>query len=286
MKTSTRLKLGHLIFDFTLEQAEDQWGFERAYGAFLTQAEPQVHLAVHHTALPDLSNWELVFDSGGLWSLWRNGAQRALRMRSPMARPPIYQVAILDESFTRGEIYAAPLASGQYNFPFEHILAEVLAVQLLARGRGALLHACALQDGPHGRIFVGNSGAGKSTIAGMWASLPDVHMFTDDRVIIQKQGGEYVIHGTPWHGTAQYASPGSAPLQQIHILQQTPQNQARRLPPAQAAAQLMVRAFTTPWDSQGTAFTLDFLAELAGQVPCFELGFTPQPEVVEFVRCL
>lgn len=286
INTTLRLKLGNIVFGFTLDQAGDRQEFEQAYGAFLTEEPPLVTLEVHHAPLPDLSTWELVFDSTSLWSLWRKGAQRALRMRSPIARPPIYQVTILNETFTRGDIYAAPVEPGQRNFPFEYVLAEVLMVQLLAQGRGVMLHACALQDGSHGRIFVGYSGAGKSTMGSLWAPFPGVHMLSDDRVIIHQQNGQFYIHGTPWHGSAPFASPRSAPLEQVHILKQTPQNQARRLSPAQAAAQMMARSFTTLWDAQGSAYTLDFLVELARQVPCFELGFVPQPDIVEFVRCL
>ena len=146
------------------------------------------------------------------------------------------------------------------------------------------MHACAVKDGQVGRLFVGQSGAGKSTTANLWRSIPDIHLLSDDRVIIRKTGVEYRQYGTPWHSDAWAASPESARLQQIFLLKQEKSNTLRRLEPVEAVGWLLSCAFPTFWDAQGMQFTLQFLADLCQSVPCYELGFLPQPDVVDFVR--
>ena len=287
MALNIRLKLGDIVLGFDLERVEDFQLFKRLYHQFLTDDEPEVYLSVHSNGqLPDLSAWEMQFDSGSAWSLWKKGAQRAIRLRSPSLHPAEYEVAIFDDRFTHGDFYLAQVSSGSAAFPLENTLAQVLIVHLLAQGRGILLHAFALEDGGAGRLLAGVSGAGKTTMSGLWSAVPGVNMLSDDRVIVRRKNGRFWIYGTPWCGEGRVASPGSGPLEQVFVLRHASENQADQLDPALAMQQLLVRAFVTFWDAPGMAFSLSFLDDLCRSVPCYDLGFVPKHEVVDFVRSL
>lgn len=170
------------------------------------------------------------------------------------------------------------------SFPLRYPVAEVLMINLLSRGRGVLMHGSGIIDQGSGILFLGRSGDGKSTMAGLWASQPGVTVLSDDRIIIRRVDGEYWIYGTPWHGTLPVASHLKAPLSQIFVLRHQPSNQVSPLVPMAAAAQLLERSFPPLWDKTGLQFSLDFLAELALEVPPRELGFIPNPEIVNYVR--
>jgi hypothetical protein len=283
---SLRIKIGDITFDLNFDSPTDRLDGLQAYGEFLTSDEPDVTLQIRHESLPDVSAWEQVFDSGGVWSLSQNEKQWAFCFRTPILNPDLYQVAVFDRQFERGKVTIREYPSNQPRLQFDSILPEILTVNLLSRGAGVLVHACGVKDGPVGRLFAGNSGAGKSTMARQWAGLEGVQLLSDDRVIVRQREGRFWIYGTPWHGDVHAALPLAAPLEQVFILKQTPQNQVNPIQPTEATAQLLVRVFPTFWNPQGMAFTLQFLAEMSQAVPCYELGFVPDPSVVSFVRCL
>lgn len=281
---SLRIKIGGISFAITLNKPKDYHIFEKIYHEFFTNDDPNIILQVNHKEMPDLNGWKKVFDSGSVWCLWQSNNMWAISLHSPLLEPSIYQLVILDSAFERGEIYIRKIPSGESSFPFEYALAEVLTVILLAMGRGVLMHACAIKDGETGRLFVGTSGAGKSTTARIWASQESAQILCDDRVILRKHEGRFWMYGTPWHGDVHAVSSKAVPLEQIFILRHASKNSATLLKPADAVSQLFVRTFPTFWDNAGINFTLEFLAEMSLAVPCNDLGFVPDQSAVDFVR--
>ena len=73
--------------------------------------------------------------------------------------------------------------------PLEYPLDELLLQGLLARGRGAEIHACGIADGSgRGLLFVGQSGAGKTTMARLWEGERGITVLSDDRIILRRVG--------------------------------------------------------------------------------------------------
>jgi len=241
---------------------------------------------VHYKTGPDIGAWQHIFDSGGLWRLWQKGQQWAISLYSDVFDPRTYQLAIFDHIFSQGDIYIPPALAGKLSFRFDQVLAEALMVNLLAQGRGVLLHACGIIDGDKGRLLTGNSGDGKSTSARIWQEQPNICIISDDRVIVRQHEGRLWMYGTPWHGDAGLASRQAAPIDQIFFLKHDQQNRATPLHPSDATARMLVRSFPTFWNAQGMDFTLSFLSDLSQAAPCYELGFRPDTEIVDFVRSL
>jgi hypothetical protein len=220
----------------------------------------------------------------------------------------------------------------------------------LTQERAIELHSCGIVrvDGG-GDLFVGHSGAGKSTTTRLWTEREDVEVLSDDRIIVRRdeeagvgmsrgdagsvqdkgilrlrdrsasptchfaqddtatkrvppprsaQGrndnggkgrndngnqGKMRMYGTPWHGEAMYASPNSAPLSRIFILEHGHGNVLTRLSPSQAVAELFARSFVPFHRHEYVDAALDFLQELVGSVPCYHFAFEPDQRAVETV---
>ncbi len=168
------------------------------------------------------------------------------------------------------------------------ILDEMMATCFLSQRKGMQFHACGINawDG-RGFLFVGYSGAGKSTTARIWRENGAAVLLSDERVAVRWQAGQYWLFGTPWHSSVEDScSPEKVPLERIFILQHAPQNQARRLKPAAAVAELAARSYLPFWDPKGMELALEFLDELVQAIPCYELGFVPDASVIDFVTCL
>jgi len=230
---------------------------------------------------------DLAFDSGGVWKLYRDGARRRFLFSSPALGPLPYKEASFEPDFTSGEVTLRrscfPAAQGLW--PLEYPLDELLMQGLLARGRGAEIHACGVADSSgRGLLFVGQSGAGKTTMARLWEGVGGAKVLSDDRVILRRVGDRFTMYGTPWHGEAALAAPASTPLTGVFFLEHGAANTLVPLRGATAATRLFASGFPPFFDRAGLDFTLKFLGDLVAEVPCHELRFAPDRRVVEFVE--
>ena len=261
---------------------------EPRYDYFLTSDPPDCVLDIVFGALPSIDGWEQIYDSGGLWRLYHNQTGWAITRHSADRPDRSYQTVLMNADFEKGTIYSLPndWSDQLIPLPFYYPLPEIIAINLLARGRGIMIHACAVKYKGAGLMFAGHSGAGRSTTAELWKSIPDGTLLSDDRVIIRKVNGEFWIYGTPWHGDANVLSNEALPLSKVFLLRQSQWNEARRLRPVEAASQLLARGFPPFYDQSGVAFSLDFIAELTQSVPCYDLAFLPEPSMIDYVRSI
>jgi hypothetical protein len=228
-----------------------------------------------------------LFDSGGLWSLYaEDGGYRLNFLRAFPGETP-YKSAWFNKDFSDGQLELSRLffSGAKATYPLEYPLDEVLMIHHLAGGKGLEVHALGLaDDAGHGHLFLGHSGAGKSTSARLWQRQAGVHILSDDRIILRRAGGQVWMHGTPWHGDAGIASPRGTLLSHIHILEQAPSNQLVSMSRSAAIAEIFARSFVPRHSAEALDFTLQFIAQLAQELPCDIFRFVPQQSAVEVIR--
>ncbi len=227
------------------------------------------------------------FVSGGLWTSFTGATGTKFYFSSPTLGSAPYKAAWFDPAFERGHIVLRRdcFPTNQPVFPLEYPIDELAMMHRLSRGEGVEVHALGLvdEDGS-GYLFLGHSGAGKSTTARLWRSEPGVKLLSDDRIILRKKDGQFWMYGTPWHGDAGVSSPGCAPLSALFLLEQAPANKIVSLPGAQAAAELFARSFVPHYLGDGIQFTLNFLEDLTSSIPCSVFRFAPTESAVEAIR--
>ena len=227
---------------------------------------------------------ERLFDAG-TWQLFRRGDELAFRLWSTNAGERACAELATSADFTRAAVTLEPdwVGDARLVYPLQFPLDELLVQGLLAAGRGVELHACGVvAPSGGGLLFVGASGAGKTTTARLWARA-GAAVISDDRVIVRRSGRGLVLYGTPWHGEERYAEPVAAPLGAVFLLRHAVTNELTPLGAAEAAARLFACAFPPFYDPAGLDFTIAFLGALAGEVPCRDLGFVPDDGAVAFV---
>jgi hypothetical protein len=227
-----------------------------------------------------------LFHSGGLWSLFAETDGYRFSFQSAFLGKTPYKEAWLDKEFRSGRV----LLSRRYFdtdrpvYPLEYPLDELLMIHRLSRGEGVEVHAVGVTDeNGCGHLFLGHSGAGKSTTAKLWKGRAGVHILSDDRIILRVRDGQIWMYGTPWHGDAGIASPDCARLSRIYLLEHGRCNEQQPLPAGLATAELFARSFVPHHSAEGIRFTLDFLDRVAREIPCSVFRFVPDESAVEAI---
>ncbi len=232
----------------------------------------------------DSAPGELVFDSRGLWKLFRNSEGFCFRLTSNFIGVLPYKQAIVAPDFRSGRIemsreYFAP---DQPLNPLEYPLDELLWIHRLSMGEGVEVHGCGViaPDG-RGLLLTGHSGAGKSTSSRLWSRRDGARVLSDDRIILRREHGRVWMYGTPWHGDAGIAEADRAPLDGIFVLSHGHQNEIRPLSRTTAAAELFARSFVPHHSMDAIEFILEFFSKVTACVPCSEFSFVPDCSAVE-----
>jgi hypothetical protein len=230
-------------------------------------------------------NCNQTFDSGALWKVHRQGDDFIFDFASDAFGPEPYKRMRTDGSFTRAQVILNRELLPDHVWSMEYPADELLITNYLARhGMGVEVHGCGLIDSEAGGLlFLGHSGAGKSTTTVLWKSLRNPEILSDDRIILRLHEGELWMYGTPWHGEAAFASAGSAKLSRIFILQHGQRNAMVQMPHSLAVGEMFARCFPPFHSKAGLERTVEFLARITEIVPCYTFQFLPDSNAVQAV---
>ncbi len=261
-----------------------------------------------------------IFDSGSVWRLSFEERGFCFDFNVPLLGASPYRRLLIDRKFSEATLLMSREAYAAVHCPpdpLEYPLDELLIMHRLTQEKAIELHGTGIvRRNREANLFVGHSGAGKSTTTRLWTDIEDVDVLSDDRIIVRSDDAaqepeenagilrlrdrsalpighsaqddnskkKMRMYGTPWHGEAMYASPNSAPLTRIFVLEHGHGNVIARLTPSQAVAELFARSFVPFHRHEYVDSALSFLEELANAVPVYRYAFEPDQRAVEKIR--
>ncbi len=237
--------------------------------------------------LAQAENGAKIFDSSSVWQLYQENGSYLFSFNSPIFGPIPYKIAKTERGFSKVEValHRPYFDPNQPVYPLEYPLDELLLINLLALGRGVEVHGCGVVDtSGRGHLFVGQSGAGKTTMARLWQDNPGITILSDDRIILRQIDKKLWMYGTPWHGETMLASPERVPLTRIYFLEKGSKNELILLRDPVALGRLLTCSFIPFYSKPGLAFSLEFFEEVVKSVPCCELRFLPERSTVDFIQ--
>jgi hypothetical protein len=242
---------------------------------------------------------------------------------SPVFGDEPYKRLLIDRGFRHAALQMSQRAFKGSQRPtqgLDYPLDELLITHRLAHEQAIELHGTGIvRLNGEANLFVGHSGAGKSTTTRLWTAIEDVEVLSDDRIIVRRDedgstadlkmdaSGEKIgilrlrdrsasstghstqddkkhkmrMYGTPWHGEAMFASPNSAALTRIFVLEHGDGNVITRLTPSQAVAELFARSFVPFHRHEYVESALVFLEELVDAIPVYRYAFEPDQRAVD-----
>lgn len=247
----------------------------------------------HHFALPDLDGLDLgrcvyeqlpwaIHQSPWGWTYLGIPPLHAQRRRGPD------RVIVFTPDHVAGRVFNGP--DQVKMFERGHLASltllptdQVLLARLLAERQGCFLHSCGIVLDGAGVLFVGESGAGKSTAMSQFAAVAEP--LCDDRNIVRVWPDGVRVHGTWSHGTVPVVSADSAPLRAICFLRQAPENHVRPITdPAEAVRGLIPRLVRPLVVGDWWPLTFDLVETIVREVPCYELTFDTGGGIVAELR--
>jgi hypothetical protein len=169
----------------------------------------------------------------------------------------------------------------------DHIAVDTflrVAYSLALLDAGALLvHAASLARGERAWVFSGPSGSGKTTLARLSA---DAALLSDEISIVRLgPAGRLVCYGSPfWGDLGRPGENAAVEVAALHFIRHADRHAAVALSGRHALAALLPNVLFFAAEPGLVARVLDLAAAVVGAVPCFTLGFRPDPGVWEVVR--
>lgn len=260
------------------------------FESFQTQPDshPDINVKVTVAAhLPELSRGLLRFDAAhGLWKLFESDDGLVIESISPNTHQ-LRACALVSDDYKSVCSWILPeLQMGQVGWCPMHLfnpLVEICLLSLMAREGTLLLHAAGLSSHAQGYLFTGASGAGKSTIADFFSER-GARILSDERIIIRDIAGRFMIHGTPWVGSGNYATNKSCPLTQLFCISHgRGRHTMSSMSPRAVAQELLRQSFLPLWDRGAMLTTMEVVGNLVQHVDCRALAPLKSPDIVDFI---
>lgn len=187
----------------------------------------------------------------------------------------IYNDTTIKQKFLAGGLESLTL------FPTD----QILTGRLLAYRDGCIMHSLGIILDGNGYLFVGHSDAGKSTMALMMKK--EALILCDDRNIIRKKNGEYILSGTWSHGDVPDVSSKTAPLKAIFFLNQSPENALEPILDETKIFESLLACLIKPLETRDWwEKSLDFLSMVSKEVHCWNLRFNKNGTVFDLIKGL
>ena len=212
------------------------------------------------------------------YTIYRTQTGLAFAVNDQDKMDEIQQFALLDNSLKTWKIWSGSV--GETLEPLLFPMGPILFHYATLQGDAVMMHSSCVFDGEKGRLFSGFSGAGKSTISGLWVKS-GATMINDDRVIIRHEQDAYYVYNTPMY----YADvPKRTRLDAVYLIRHAPENKMTQRTGALAVTGIMAFSIQNNYDARFVQHHLTFFSEMCQSVPVYDLGFVPDESVVRFVK--
>ncbi|HNR27757.1 MAG TPA: hypothetical protein PLR34_09320 [Bacteroidales bacterium] len=150
------------------------------------------------------------------------------------------------------------------------------------------VHASVIELNGKALVFLGKSGAGKSTHSRLWLQhIPGCTLLNDDEPILRIfEDGAVRVYGAPWSGSTPCYRNDWAEVAAIVHLHQSPDNKLSRMTPLEGLSSLFKSTALLRSDRENKDKVLDVVTGVVERIPVYRLACRPDHEAVLLSRSL
>ena len=142
-------------------------------------------------------------------------------------------------------------------------------------------HGAQIMSSAGGIMFVGPSGAGKTTQAHLWETHRGAHLLCGDRTLVRKSMDGWNTFSYPIDGSAPVRSSEVGRLSAIVAVQKSQENIVEQIHPAKAVGVLMPQLVIDGWSGDACGIAMNQLLTLLETVPVYRLYNRADVEAVD-----
>lgn len=155
---------------------------------------------------------------------------------------------------------------------FDPVFTSLFALERqMIRWDSMILHCAYIKYHGTAILFSAPSETGKSTQANLWERYRESETVNGDRALLRKIDGQWTACGWPVCGTSEICHLEDTPIHAVVMLRQGKENQAERLSPMQAFAQLYSQITVNQWNRDFVQRTVELIEDLVAHVPVWQL---------------
>ena len=234
-----------------------------------------------HREAREVPEGEPLYCAGKNWALWEKGDD--VIICSGYYNQPVAGVYCrLNRSAKSAEVFLDP-ARDDGRGPLRYPVDQILSWGMLAACGGVILHSAVVVKDGLSWVFIGRSGAGKTTLSELCFSK-GWKILNDDRTMVFPRGDQVVAAGTPWHGSGRFAEAEEKPLGGVFVIEQSLDNRMESMS-AEEIKYALLDVAAVPWfDDQWAQGALDATDALMKSVPFTRFYFNREDEAVQVLE--
>jgi hypothetical protein len=163
--------------------------------------------------------------------------------------------------------------------PMEYPLDALILYYLTIFYGDIMIHASGINNAGRGYLFSGVSGKGKTTLAKLWYKT-GATVINDDRLILRKNGGGYVMHNIPFYIDDE---PRVSPVHKIYLIGHGQENRQELMRGASAVSHVVANCIQQNWSREIIAQLLGSVSIMCSTLPVFMLSFVPDRRIIEYI---
>ena len=210
------------------------------------------------------------------WEILRGSDKTYASVR--VKDPPCNPVLVMPDGVMSWQVYADSADNNIVN-PLPYPVDGLLLYFLTSAGRDIMIHGSGVVCGGRGWVFTGRSGSGKTTLASIFDKAGD-RVIHDDRLILRKEGGGWMMHSTPVYRNDE---PRSARVDHLWAISHGSTNVSTPVRGAEAAAMMLSNCIQQNWDRLAAARLAMSIEELGKEVRVSRLTFVPDTRLRDYL---
>ncbi len=198
-------------------------------------------------------------------------------VKASLKDPVRYPLLIIPRGKMRWQLFTDE--AGTDTDPLPYPIDGLILYFLTTINGEIMIHGSGVKCNGRGWVFTGRSGSGKTTMAGIFDRNGD-RVVHDDRLILMKNDGRWVMHSTPVYRNDE---PRSSEVDHLWIISHGRSNISAPLSGAEAAGLIMANCIQQNWDGDATARLVASVTDLASSVKISSLQFLPDNSIHDYL---